>query len=56
MKVLRFINDFLRTRKQRTKISDTCSSWKEILYEVPQGFVLGSLLFNIDLCEFVIMD
>ena len=57
MKALRFINDNLRDRKQRTKISNTYSSWEEILYGIPQGSILGLLLFNIDLCDlFVIMD
>ena len=57
MKALRFINNYLRQRKQRTKISDTYSSWDEILYGVPQGSILGPLLFNIDLCDLsVIID
>ena len=57
MKALRFINDYLRDRKQRTKISDTYSSWEKVLYGVPQGSILGPLLFNIDLCDlFVIIN
>ena len=57
MKALHFINDYLRGRKQRTKISDTYSSWEEILCEVPRGSILRPLLFNMDLCDlFVIMD
>ena len=57
MKALYFINDYLRDRKQRTKISDTYSSWEEMLYDVLQGSILRPLLVNIDLWDiFVIID
>ena len=49
MTAVRFINNYLRNRKQITKISDTSSSWEGILYEVPQGSMLRPLLFNIHL-------
>ena len=47
---LRLIQSYLSNRKQRTTINVTHSSLEEILFGVPQGSVLGPLLFNIFLC------
>ena len=48
---LKPIHDYLSNRKQRVKVNDAYSSWKDILYGVPQGSILGPLLFNIHLCD-----
>ena len=41
--VLRFLYDYLTSRKQRPKISYTYSSWQEFLSGVPQGSIFGKL-------------
>ena len=48
---LKLIHDYLSNRKQRVKVNDAYSSWKDIFYGVPQESILGPLLFNIHLCN-----
>ena len=47
LSALRLICNHLCNRQQRANISASHSSWEEILFEVPQGSILGSLVLNI---------
>ena len=48
---LRIMESFLSNRQQRTKINNAFSRYSEIIYGVPQGSILGSLFFNIYICD-----
>ena len=48
---IKLIHNCLSNRKQRVKIKDPYSSWKDISYGVPQGSMLSPFLFKIYLCD-----
>ena len=48
---LRLIHDYLSNRKQRTRINNSYSTWMEIVFGVPQGSILGLLLFSFFLAD-----
>ena len=44
---LEVVLNYLSDRWHRTKINTSFSSWQELLYGVPQGSILGPMIFNI---------
>ena len=44
---VKLLNSYLSGRKQQVKLNNIVSSWSEIKKGVPQGSILGPLLFNV---------
>ena len=53
---LKLVYDYLSDRSQKTKVGSSFSDYLDIIYGVPQGSILGPLLFNIDLCDLFFED
>ena len=48
---LKVIYNYLTDRKHRTKVNNSFSDFVDLLLGVPQGSILGPLLFNIYICD-----
>ena len=46
-----FIFSYLSSRTQGTKLNNAYSFYADFKYGVPQGSILGLLLFNLDICD-----
>ena len=50
-----FVNSYLKRRKQGVKINDTESVFQILLSGIPQGSILGPILSNILINDFIFL-
>ena len=48
---LRIMESFLSNRQQGTKTNNAFSRYSEIIYGLPQGSILGPLVFSVYICD-----
>ena len=51
-KALKYIYTYFKNRKQCVRINNVCSDFKDIISGVPQGSIVGPMLFNAFLNDF----
>ena len=51
--VVTFVHSYLKCRKQRVKLNDTESVFQTLLSGIPQDSMLGPILFNILINDFI---
>ena len=51
IKSVKITQQYLTNRKQRVKVGNTYSSWKETFWVILQESILGPLIFNVFLCD-----
>ena len=52
---LKLMYTYLFDRKQRSKVDIFYSPWQDIFSRIPQGWLLGPLLFDIFLCDLLLI-